>query len=90
VRQALCVTELFEQVYVETAMWDPKDRLQADMQYAIRMVQTRYATVEQAAVMCGLELDALQEQLTRLTLRTQLAGSEKPAHAPHRYVPGAY
>ena len=66
-------------------MWDPKDRLEADMQYAIRMVQTRYATVEQAAVMCGLQLNVLQEQLTRLTIRTQVAGSEKPAHALHRY-----
>ncbi|MEN3354182.1 MAG: hypothetical protein V7640_2340 [Betaproteobacteria bacterium] len=71
-------------------MWDPKDRLEADMQYAIRMVQTRYATVEQAAVMCGLQLDVLQEQLTRLTIRTQVAGSEKPAHALHRYVPGMF
>ena len=71
-------------------MWDSKDRLEADMQYAIRMVQTRYATVEQAAVMCGLQLDVLQEQLTRLTIRTQVAGSEKPTHALQRYLPGAY
>jgi hypothetical protein len=58
-------------------MWDPKDRLEADMQYAIRMVQTRYATVEQAAVMCGLEVAALHEQLARLAARTQVIGSDK-------------
>lgn len=71
-------------------MWDPKDRLDADMQYAIRMVQARCATIEQAAVMCGLEVGALKAQLSRLLPRTQVVGSEKPAYALHRYIPGAY
>ena len=71
-------------------MWDAKDRLNADMQYAIRMVQTRYATIEQAAVMCGLEVAVLREQLSRLALRTQVVESEKPAHALRRHIPGAY
>ncbi|HEY0336445.1 MAG TPA: hypothetical protein VGC70_03830 [Burkholderiales bacterium] len=72
-------------------MWDAKDRLNADMQYAIRMVQTRYATIEQAAVMCGLEVAVLREQLSRLALRTQVVvESEKPAYALQRHIPGAY
>ena len=71
-------------------MWDANDRLNADMQYAIRMVQTRYATIEQAAVMCGLEVAVLQEQLSRLALRTQVVEGEKPAYAPQRHLPGAY
>jgi hypothetical protein len=71
-------------------MWDAKDRLNADLQYAIRMVQTRYATIEQAAVMCGLEVAVLQEQLSRLALRTQVVESEKPAYALQRHLPGAY
>ena len=62
-------------------MWDAKDRLDADLQYAIRMVRLKYATVEQAAVICGLELAILQAHLADVEARAELVKSEKPPHA---------
>jgi hypothetical protein len=82
---------LYEQFYTwRVVMWDANDRLDADMQYAIRMVQTRYATIEQAAVMCGLEVAVLREQLSRLALRTQIVETEKAPPALQRHIPGTY
>jgi len=71
-------------------MWDAKDRLDADLQYAIRMVQLKYATVEQAALICGLEVAALQAHLSNMQARTQIVETEKRAHALDRNVRGAY
>ena len=70
-------------------MWDAGERLDADMQYAIRMVKTRCASIEQAAVMCGLDPDALRAQLSGAQTRTHAAKDEKRSYALHRYVPGA-
>ena len=70
-------------------MWDARERLDADMQYAIRMVQTRCATIEQAAVMCGLDVDALRAQFARTQTQAQTAGNEQRSYALHRHVPGA-
>jgi hypothetical protein len=81
---------VYEQLTWRYLMWDPKDRLDADMRYAVRMVETRCATIEQAAVMCGLELAALQAQLADLLPRTQVVSIEKPSLQLHRYVPGAH
>jgi hypothetical protein len=69
-------------------MWDPKDRLDADMAYAIRMVQTRCATVEQAARMCGVEPAALRAELARLMPRNRVIGSGKSTQ--QRRVPRAH
>ena len=57
-------------------MWDARERLDADMQYAIRMVKTRCASIEQAAVMCGLDVDALRTQLSGSPTRVQSAKNE--------------
>ena len=77
--------------YVEVSlMWDPKDRLDADMKYAVRIVQAHCATPEQAALMCGVEVGALQAQLSNASLRTQVVGSEKASYALDRYLPGAF
>ena len=70
-------------------MWDPKDRLDADMAYAIRMVQTRCATVEQAARMCGVEPAALKAELARLTPRNGVIGSTGKS-TQQRRVPRAH
>jgi hypothetical protein len=58
-------------------VWDARDRLDADLQYAVRMVQMKYATVEQAAVICGVPLAALQAHLSKLPARTEAAKPEK-------------
>jgi hypothetical protein len=71
-------------------MWDAKDRLDADMQYAIRMIQMNYATVAQAAAMCGVEEGALQAYLSNLQSRVQVVQPEKPSYALDRHIPGAY
>ncbi|MGZ5093469.1 MAG: hypothetical protein ACXWCY_21020 [Burkholderiales bacterium] len=68
--------------YVEgPVMWDAKDRLDADLQYAIRMVRLKYATVEQAAVICGLEVAALRAHLADVESRAELVKNEKPSYA---------
>ena len=71
-------------------MWDPKDRLDADMNYAVRMVHAQCATVEQAALMCGVEVAALQAQLSNTSLRMQVVGSEKASFTLDRHLPGAH
>ena len=71
-------------------MWDAKDRLDADMKYAVRMVQAHCATLEQAALMCGVEVAALQAQLSSTSPRVQVVGSEKASYTLDRYLPGAY
>lgn len=48
-------------------MWNSENTFDAEVQYAIRMVQTRCATVEQAAASCGLRIEDLQARLDALT-----------------------
>lgn len=70
-------------------MWDARDRLDADLEYAVRMVQSRCASAEQAAAMCGVNIAALRERLSRRA-PAKLAGTEKPSFALERHIPGAY
>ena len=44
-------------------MWDSGNTFDAEVVYAMRMVQLGYATVEQAAASCGVEPAALQARL---------------------------
>jgi hypothetical protein len=66
-------------------MWDPKDRLDADMQYAIRMVVTHGTSLEQAAQMCGVEVGALRAEIARLA-PGEHAGAAKAAQRKPRRV----
>ena len=45
-------------------MWDNGNKFDADVAYAMRIVQQGYASVEQAAAMCGLEAAALRARLS--------------------------
>ena len=66
-------------------MWDPKDRLDADMQYAVRMVMTHGTSVEQAALMCGVEIGALRAEIARLAAG-EGSGTAKAAQRKPRRV----
>ena len=46
-------------------MKDNTSVLEADLEYAARMVLTGYGTPEQAAQTCGVRLSDLQEHLAR-------------------------
>ena len=67
-------------------MWDPKDRLDADMQYAIRMVMTHGTSVEQAALMCGVEVGALRAEIARLAAGERSGTAKSAAHRKPRRV----
>jgi predicted DNA-binding protein (UPF0251 family) len=47
----------------EPTMWNNQNFFNADMGYAMRLVRTGNATIEQAAATCGVSLDTLQEML---------------------------
>ena len=44
-------------------MKDTESVLEADLDYAVRMVQSGCATLEQAAQTCGVRLEDVQERL---------------------------
>ena len=46
-------------------MKDNESVLEAELEYAVRMVRAGYASVEQAARVCGVRLSDLEERLKR-------------------------
>ena len=65
-------------------MWDPKDRLDADMQYAVRMVVTHGTSIEQAAQMCGVEVGALRAEVARLAAAQRSDPGKAAQRKPRR------
>jgi hypothetical protein len=60
------------------------------MRYAMRMVQTHYATVAEAAAICGVNEAALQAHVASLVAADRLSGSDKVSYGLERHIPGAY
>ena len=56
-------------------MKDNETVLEAELEYAVKIVRAGYASTEQAARMCGVKLSDLQE---RLAVGTRRAGSALP------------
>jgi hypothetical protein len=61
-------------------MKDNETVLQAELEYAVKMVRAGYATAEQAARVCGVKLDHLQ---ARLATQPSSGGSRvQPCQTP--------
>ena len=57
----------------EAVMKDSSSIVEADMSYAVRMVESHFATLEDAARTCGVDVSDLKERLSAKATQPSLA-----------------
>ena len=63
-------------------MKDNDTVLQAELEYAVKMVRAGYANAEQASRVCGVKLSDLQDRLAGGGHRTDARGGAQPCQTP--------